>query len=101
MTRCGSKVLPLIPYALGLVRAMMLREPWDSLIVDGIKVWEVRKQNITWRGRIAVARVGSGMLVGEVTIVGSFFMSMRNLRLSSSVEKHMLTSDSELSSYAG
>eukprot|EP00438_Fugacium_kawagutii_P036359 Skav221513 [mRNA] locus=scaffold5053:53540:55329:+ [translate_table: standard] len=49
--------------------ALLLRPPWAQLVVAGEKVWELRSTAVHRRGRIAIAESGSGILLGEVTIV--------------------------------
>ena len=50
--------------------ALVVREPWARLIVDGSKRWELRGCRCLKHigKRVAIARAGSGTLVGEVTI---------------------------------
>lgn len=50
-------------------RALLVRDPWAGLIVDGLKVWELRGSRTSVRGRIAIARSGSGTLIGSATLV--------------------------------
>ena len=51
--------------------ALILKEPHLSRILDGSKVWEIRSSHTHRRGRIALARSGSGLLFGTVSITGS------------------------------
>ena len=41
----------------GVSRALVVREPWRSLIVDGAKTWEIRGENTRKRERIANVRL--------------------------------------------
>ena len=86
---------------LGLDRALMVATPWAFLLVDGVKVWEIRRRDIKYRGRVAIALVGSGTLIGEVEIIDSFFMSVEELRMPSNVALHKLEKESDLLEYVG
>lgn len=46
------------------MKALIIDEPWISKILDGSKTWEMRSRNTAKRGWIALARKGSGMIVG-------------------------------------
>ncbi len=52
-----------------LVRALRVREPWASHIVDGRKRWEIRRYPTRVRGRVGVA--SGGRLLGSVEITGT------------------------------
>lgn len=53
------------------MRALVIREPWITLILDGRKTWEIRGSNCKIRGRIGLIRSGSGLVVGTAEIVDS------------------------------
>lgn len=50
-------------------RALIVREPWASMIVFGTKRWEIRGTATTIRGPIAIAARGTGTIVGVCRIV--------------------------------
>ncbi|CAL8981586.1 hypothetical protein RHODGE_RHODGE_02920 [Rhodoplanes serenus] len=50
---------------------LLIREPWIGLILSGRKTWEMRTTGCRKRGRIALIRAGSGLVVGVAEIVGS------------------------------
>jgi hypothetical protein len=50
-------------------RALLVREPYLSLILMNKKRWELRGRSTNIRGRIALIRSGSGLVVGECEIV--------------------------------
>lgn len=50
-------------------RALLVRDPWAGLIVDGLKIWELRSSRTSVRGRIAIARSGTGTLIGSATLI--------------------------------
>ena len=51
-------------------RALMVREPFVSLILMNKKRWELRGTPTRIRGRIGLIRSGSGLVVGECEIIG-------------------------------
>lgn len=51
------------------MKALVIREPWIGLILEGHKTWEMRSRPTKIRGRIALARQGSGLLVGTAELV--------------------------------
>lgn len=53
------------------VKALVIDEPWISLILKGAKTWEMRSRHTSVRGRIALIRKGSGIVVGVADLVDS------------------------------
>lgn len=53
------------------MKALIVDEPWISLILSGEKTWEMRKTACHHRGRIALIRKGSGQVVGVADVVDS------------------------------
>jgi hypothetical protein len=49
---------------------LVIDEPWITKIVRGEKTWEMRSKPTTKRGRIALIKKGSGLIVGLATITG-------------------------------
>lgn len=47
---------------------LIVREPYASLIVDGKKVWEIRKRSTRHRGPLGI--VTGGRLIGQVDLIG-------------------------------
>jgi len=45
-------------------RALLIREPWISMILDGKKDWEMRTTSTKLRGPIALVAAGSGKIMG-------------------------------------
>ena len=56
--------------------ARQARMVWTNFV--GAKTWEIRGENASKRERIALAKSGSGTLVGEVTIVDTFVIGQRD-----------------------
>lgn len=50
-------------------RGLIIRDPWVSLILSGKKSWELRTRATTIRGRIAIIRAGSGLVIGEARLI--------------------------------
>lgn len=50
-------------------RGLVVDEPWVSLILSGAKTWEMRSRATGLRGRIALIRKRSGLVVGTVDLV--------------------------------
>ncbi|MCA1054080.1 ASCH domain-containing protein [Rossellomorea aquimaris] len=50
------------------MKGLLIKSPWIDLILEGKKTWEIRGSNTKTRGRIALIKSGSGMIVGEVNL---------------------------------
>jgi len=46
------------------MKGLIIREPWISKILSGKKTWELRSRPTDYRGKIALIRKGTGMIVG-------------------------------------
>jgi hypothetical protein len=53
------------------MKAIVIREPYVSLILSGEKTWEMRKAACRYRGLVALISKGSGTVVGTAEIVDS------------------------------
>ena len=53
-----------------LDRALIIAKPWIDLILSGEKIWEMRAHPTDIRGKVGLIEKGTGMIVGEVDIVG-------------------------------
>jgi hypothetical protein len=51
-------------------KALIVADPWISLILDGKKDWEMRSRKTAIRGNIGLIRKGSGLVCGVVKLVG-------------------------------
>lgn len=51
------------------LRGLIVRAPWVDYLLDGTKVWEIRGSATRIRGRIALIRGGSGLVVGTINLV--------------------------------
>ncbi len=52
-------------------RILLVKEPWVSLLVDGVKTWEMRTSGTNVRGRVGLAASGTGTVIGAATLVAS------------------------------
>jgi hypothetical protein len=55
----------------GIMKALIIREPWIEQILAGSKTWEMRSSRTHMRGRIGLIRQGTGMVVGVADLVCS------------------------------
>lgn len=53
------------------MHGLIIREPWIGCILDGTKTWEMRTAPAPRRGRVALIRKGTGLIVGTAEIVDS------------------------------
>lgn len=53
------------------MKGLVVDVPWINLILSGEKIWEMRTRACHERGRIALIRKGSGLVVGVADIDGS------------------------------
>lgn len=53
------------------MKALVIDEPWIGKILRGEKTWEMRKTASHQRGRIALIRKGSGLVVGTADLIDS------------------------------
>ena len=51
------------------MRGLIVRTPWVDYLLDGTKTWEIRGSATSIRGRIALIRGGSGLVVGTIDLV--------------------------------
>lgn len=51
------------------MRALIIREPWISLILSGAKTWEMRSKATKIRGKIGLIAKGTGMVIGTADLI--------------------------------
>lgn len=57
-------------------KALIVREPWATLLVEGKKTLELRKTSTKLRGIFAIASAKSGYLLGTVVLTDCRLMSL-------------------------
>jgi hypothetical protein len=50
-------------------RGLVVDEPWVSMVLSGAKTWEMRSRSTSLRGRIALIRKRSGLIVGTAELI--------------------------------
>ena len=69
------------------MKGLIIDEPWINLIISGEKTWEMRSRNTLVRGRIALIRKGSKMVIGVADLV-STLPKLSQSELKANVGKH-------------
>ncbi|MNU27379.1 hypothetical protein D3C71_157670 [compost metagenome] len=54
-----------------LDRCLLVKDPHATSILTGRKLWEIRGSATKVRGRVGIAKSGTGMIFGSVEVVGS------------------------------
>lgn len=63
------------------MKGLLIRTPWIDMILAGTKTWEMRSGQTHIRGRIALIRAGSGLIVGSAELVDSLpALSLEQMR---------------------
>lgn len=70
-------------------RGLLIKSPWIDMIMAGEKTWELRSRPTNIRGKIALIRSGSGLIVGTAALVDCFPVSDR--QLSKNQSKHRVS----------
>ncbi|EIR4194459.1 ASCH domain-containing protein [Vibrio parahaemolyticus] len=52
-------------------KGLIIKRPWINLILDGLKVWEMRSRRTNIRGTIALIEQGTGLIVGLANLTDS------------------------------
>ncbi|WP_442951553.1 ASCH domain-containing protein [Paenibacillus sp. GYB004] len=50
-------------------RALIVREPYASMIVTGTKIWEIRGSNTKIRGTVGIIAAGTGTVIGRCDLL--------------------------------
>lgn len=58
---------------IGIERALIVKQPHISRILDGSKTLEMRRTGTNVRGRIGLIEQGTGLIVGTCIIENSFY----------------------------
>lgn len=73
-----------------MMKCLVVDKPYCDLIVDGMKMWELRSRSTNIRGRIGIIEKGTGTIIGEVDLVG-VIGPMDDATILASSNKHHLT----------
>lgn len=65
-----------------LERCLLVRDPHASSILNGDKHWEIRGSATKVRGRVGIAKSGTGLIFGSVEVVGSIPVTIDDLTTS-------------------
>ncbi|MCA1060358.1 ASCH domain-containing protein [Rossellomorea aquimaris] len=60
------------------MKGLIIKSPWIEHILDGKKKWEIRGSNTKIRGTIALIKSGSGMVYGEVNLIDSKELTLKD-----------------------
>lgn len=50
-------------------KGLIIREPWISMILEGIKTWEIRGSKTNIRGKIYLIKSKTQMVFGEINLI--------------------------------
>jgi hypothetical protein len=75
-----------------ITSALIIAEPWIGFILAGRKTWEMRSKAVRKRGRIGLIRKGSGLVVGEATLIDSL-PALNEAEMLASIGKHCIPAD--------
>ena len=79
-----------------VTKALIIASPFIERILAGIKTWEMRSTATKQRGRIALVRKGSGLVVGTVEVsdsIGPFTQA----QMLDNADRHRIETDRILS----
>lgn len=71
------------------MRGLLIKRPWIDYILAGRKTWEIRGRKTDRRGRIALIRSGSGLIVGVCDLVDSKGPLSKE-ELLQNIDKHLI-----------
>ena len=72
-----------------MIKGLIIKDPWISMILHGVKTWEMRSRNTKIRGRILLIKSGSGKVYGEADLVDVINFKDENLKnLMSKIGNH-------------
>jgi ASCH domain. len=68
-----------------LERCLLVKDPHATSILTGRKFWEIRGSATKVRGRVGIAKSGTGMIFGSVEVFGSREVTLSDLLHSESL----------------
>lgn len=60
-------------------RCLLVKDPHATSILDGEKLWEIRGSGTKIRGRVGIAKSGTGRIYGTVEVIGSQEVTLDDL----------------------
>jgi ASCH domain len=75
-----------------ITHALIIREPWISLLLSGKKIWELRSRSTTIRGRVGLIRSGSGLIVGTTELTECLAPLTRK-EMYASIKRHQVPAE--------
>ncbi len=74
-------------------RALIIRQPHINNVLQNKKLWEMRSKPTNLRGKIGLIEQGTGLIVGEVELVGCKKQSGKSLKSRRSISLHCCDPD--------
>nr|QBK86896.1 MAG: ASCH domain protein [Marseillevirus LCMAC103] len=74
-------------------RALIVREPYATRIVEGGKTWELRKAHTKVRGVVGIVAQGSGAVIGTARITDSLAVPVDALKTLDAALQHCAPSE--------
>ena len=71
------------------MRGLLIKRPWIDYILAGRKTWEIRGRRSNRRGRIALIRSSSGLIVGVCDLV-DIKGPLSKQELLENIDKHLI-----------
>lgn len=68
-----------------LERCLLVRDPHATSILTGAKLWEIRGSATKVRGRVGIAKSGTGLIFGSVEVTGSTPVTLDELTTSANL----------------
>jgi hypothetical protein len=62
-----------------LERCLLVKDPHANSILTGQKLWEIRGSATKIKGRVGIAKSGTGLIFGSVEVVGSCPVTLDDL----------------------
>jgi len=79
------------------MNGLIVKPPWSQLILDGVKIMELRGNNTKIRGTIGIIESGTGKVFGTVDLVDCIKLSDEDFK--NSVSKHRVNPNDTIISY--
>jgi hypothetical protein len=78
-------------------RGLLVKEPWVSLLLSGVKTWELRGSRTAQRGRVGLIGSGTGTILGTAELVDVVGPLSRS-ELDASITRHQVQMDWKVAS---